>query len=275
MLHHALGEFGLSGYHTRVLLALLTGGAATASQLAWTAEVPRTAVYPVLHALNAMRLVEPAGGTSKLWSAPPRDELLERLRIAGEEQLREQAARKELARQRMFDALPEPPAAESSGPIEIDRMGAASAGLYARCLGTASREVLVFNKGPYFEGVGDPNPAVLEMLERGVPTRALYQHVDLDGPQGNGLRRETDAYVAAGVEARVVVELPLKLALFDGAVALLPLEDEQQPLGQDAPHLHIEHAGFAAFARAAFEHHWALGEPYGPLAGGGIHVRDL
>lgn len=264
-LQRALAEFGLNGYHTRVLLALLTHGASSASHLAWVGDLPRTAVYPVLHTLNAMGLVEPAGGTSKLWSAPPREELLERLRTAGEEQLREQAARKELARRRVLDILPQPPATESQSPIEISPMGSASSGLYARCLANATAEVLVFNKGPYF-AVGDPNPDVLEMLARGVRTRALYQRADLDGPQGKGLRRETDAYVAAGVEARVVDELPLKLALFDGQVALLPLEDEVNPLGQDAPHLHVVHAGFAAFARAAFEQHWSAGHPYVPAA---------
>lgn len=261
VVQRALAEFGLTGYHTRVLIALLARGPSTASHLAWAAEVPRTGVYPVLRTLNAMGLAEPAGGTSKLWSAPPRPLLLERLRIAGEEQLREQAARKELARRRIDDILPEAAPEEDPSPIRLMRFGAESGGLYARCLAAATREVLVFNKGPYF-GVGDPNPAVLEMLERGVSTRALYEQADFDGPQGDGLRRETDAYVAAGVEARIVEQLPLKLALFDGEVALLPLEDPEHPLAQDAPHLHVDHAGFATFARASFEHYWMQGRPY-------------
>lgn len=262
VVQRALAEFGLTGYHTRVLIALLARGPSTASHLAWAADVPRTGVYPVLRTLNAMGLAEPAGGTSKLWSAPPRPVLLERLRIAGEEQLREQAARKELARRRIDDILPEPPP-EDPSPIRVMSFGAESGGLYARCLTEATQEVLVFNKGPYF-GVGDPNPAVLEMLERGVSTRALYEQSDFDGPQGDGLRRETDAYVAGGVEARIVDELPLKLALFDGVVAMLPLEDPEHPLAQDAPHLHVQHAGFTTFARASFEHYWAQGRPYEP-----------
>lgn len=263
VLQRALAEFGLNGYQTRVLLALLRYGAAPASQLAWFAEVPRTGVYPVLHALSALGLAAPERGPSKRWTAPARDELLARLRSVGEEQLREEAARKELAHRKLVSVLPEPAPADTANPIQVLESGQASVGLYARCLAAARTEVLVFNRGPYF-GVGDPNPAVLEMLARGVATRALYQAADLVGPQGEGLTRETDAYVEAGVEARVVEELPLKLALFDNCVALLPLEDPSRPLAENEPHLHVTHRGFAAFAKAAFEHHWSVGQLYLP-----------
>ena len=191
--------------------------------------------------------------------------LVERLWSRAEDDIKAARTAKERARATVVDLLPDPPVA-AVPHVRIVRSPAEAVGEYGRRLAAAQNEVLVFNKGPYLSGIGEPNPAALDLVRRGVTTRALYQQSDFDGPQGEALRRETEAYIAAGVQARVVEALPIKLALFDGRVAMFPLEHPYTPDPADATNLHFEHPGFAAFARAAFEHYWAQGRPYSAAA---------
>ena len=260
-LRQALSEFGLNGYQIRVFLALLTHGSSTAKQLAYFSGVPRTSTHAALNELQSLGLTEPLPGRSQLWLAPPRAMLVERLWSRAEDEFKASRMAKERARATVVDLLPDPPVA-TVPHVRIVRSAAEAVGEYGRRLADARHEVLVFNKGPYLGGIGEPNPAALDLVRRGVSTRALYQASDFDGPQGAALRKEADEYVAAGVQARVVDELPLKLALFDGRVALFPLEHPDAPDPADATNLHFEHPGFATFAKAAFEHYWAQGRPY-------------
>lgn len=84
---------------------------------------------------------------------------------------------------------------------------------------TAQREIAVLDRPPYFL------PAVLNQrveahaLRRGIPVRGIYSHQSLELP-GRLAQIRTSARV--GEQARLVPELPLKVALVDDS-ALVPL----------------------------------------------------
>ncbi len=73
--------------------------------------------------------------------------------------------------------------------------------------------------------------------------------------------RQIREFIAAGEQARVVDELPLKLVVIDERVAMFTMED---PVAGD-PELTImivEHPALASLLKIAFEAVWAGGTPF-------------
>lgn len=260
--------FGLGLYESRVLLSLLRLASASAAQIAQFAGVPRTSVYQALQSLSLKGLAErlPAGGTAT-WACPSREAVLSRLEAILEES-------QEQRRQQLDDRT----AAELVRVGQLRRVvaqtfGAAAegTGAYVHILGTAARvkqayedilgaartNVMMFTRPPYVAPAGYVNPAVLDVLERRVPFRAVY---------AAGLTHQPEFvdYHRAGVQARVVAELPMKLVLVDRAKALIGLTDPVlAEVGYPVTML-IEHPGFATFLAGCFELTWDLGVAYEP-----------
>lgn len=258
-----LEELGLSPYEARVLLALLRLGSGSSVQVATLAKVPRSSSYGVLDELQAKGLVERVPGEGPaVWSSPGRDEVLDRLHAIQEERLKQHQARTERVREVLTRTLPEGPAAELPF-VKVIHDRAAAARAYSNLVRSTEVELLVFNRPPYASGAvdGTPNPAVMEMLARDIPSRVLYQSTEAEAADARW-HQEIDAYHGAGVQGRVVDHLPLKLAISDRRIALLTLE--QTTLSQIGyPTLmHVEHPGFAELQADAFEYVWSTARPY-------------
>jgi hypothetical protein len=121
----------------------------------------------------------------------------------------------------------------------------------------AEREILVFTKPPYAIEPAE-NVAGLQLLERGVEARSVYERSVYDDAAVTDAVR---TFVAAGEQARVVDELPLKLVLIDERVALFTMEDPVAGSG-DLTIMIVEHSAFARLLKLAFEHEWTRGEPF-------------
>lgn len=253
--------FGLSGYEARVLLALLQLGSAPASELARVAGLGRTNVYPTIDALQAKGLADAVPGKTGVWSAPDREEAIGRLYRREEQRLRELQLRRERARDNLN--LLGPPRSTVPVPYVHSIRGADDTkACYGRLLATARSEVLVFNRPPYSWSPEHVNSAVGDTLARGVRIRVLYQAAQLAEPAAQAFRAAHEAYHAAGVEPRVVDELPIKLAVADQARVLLAMADPISPEIGFPTNLLVEHPGFAGFAVAAFEQLWASATRY-------------
>ncbi|NED94708.1 winged helix-turn-helix transcriptional regulator [Phytoactinopolyspora alkaliphila] len=87
-----------------------------------------------------------------------------------------------------------------------------------------SDELLVLDRPPYAYSPGVPNRHELELLARGVRCRGIYAPDGLELP---GRMRELRTLVEAGEEARTSSVVPMKLAIADRSVAILPLNSEQ------------------------------------------------
>jgi sugar-specific transcriptional regulator TrmB len=87
---------------------------------------------------------------------------------------------------------------------------------------TVRNEVLVFDRPPYILPPGDPRQQASEngLLARGVSVRAVYDKGCLDDPAAF-------AYMAAcsqaGEQIRLASNVPIKVVIFDGSKAILPL----------------------------------------------------
>lgn len=268
-LRRELEDLGLSSYEARVLLALLQGGPANSADLARMSGVPRTSAYQVLEELGAKRLVERVpGGRAAVWASPGVDLVFDRLDAAQEDRLRAHRARTARLREALATPAP-PPGAVASPFVHMVRGSAEVRSVYDRLVAGATDEVLVFNRPPYssvinvvkrtpYDRAGEDEvyPCVLEALERGVRFRVLYEAERWFEPGAAGFRQAMAAYHQAGVRARLVNELPAKLAVADRSSVLLALHDPGQEVGFPA-NLFIDHAGFAALQADAFEHRWA------------------
>jgi hypothetical protein len=68
-------------------------------------------------------------------------------------------------------------------------------------------------------------------------------------------------FVAAGEQAKVVDELPLKLVLFDERVALFTMEDPVAGT-RGLTIMIVEHPALARLLKVAFERIWESGEDF-------------
>lgn len=252
-------EFGLNGYEAQVLLALLQLGSATARELARVADVGRTHVYPVLEALRERGVARQLGGKLSVWQSPGREEVLDRLCAIEEERLRSLADRKRYAQQ-MLDRLASQQAVAT--PYVHLLSGAAQvAETYKQLLDEAEEEILMFSIEPFAEMPNEPDPVVLRTIARGVDIQVLYVADEYHAPHRNLLRQLVTGYHAAGVQGRLVDELPMKLVISDRRAALHALSDPILPeVGFPTSQL-TRHPGYASFLAMAFDSSWAASRP--------------
>lgn len=270
-------EMGLGSYEARVLAALVSVGSATAGQLAKLCGVTRPNVYPALDSLSSKALVEAHHGKVTEWVSPGREEVVKRLVQVQEERL--QAAQSAVeARAEEALAIVAKMGAESPAPsrayLQILRNDFDLSDLYFRCFEEATDEVLVFNRGPYPGKIEVPQP-ILAALARGVRARALYEAAELDDPRFESFRAVTSAFHDAGVECRVVEELPISMAVFDRKVVLFTLGDPVVPETGFDTNVAADHPRFADFCADGFDQLWATARPYEPSDASGAPLARI
>lgn len=258
---HEFEQLGFSPYESRILLALLQLGSGNTAQLARLSGVPRTSTYQILEELNRKGFAQqvPVEGPA-VWALPSRDDVFDRMNAVQEERLREHRERTTRLRELVAETLPDE--STGAGPYVHIIQGARQVShIYDRLLGRAERELLVFNRPPYSRGATQVNPTVLGAVNAQVKVRVLYEESQWNAPESAEFREAMTVYHQAGVEARLVDGLPLKLAVVDRSVALLAMADPVVPDIGFPTTLLVEHPGFAALQADAFEQRWATAAP--------------
>ena len=258
-----LEQFGLTTTESRVLVALLRLGPSTVAEVARVAEVHRTNVYPLLEELRARGLAGQLPGKAAMWASAGHNEVVDRLFAAQQELVRSLGSELDQTRHLLSELVPEGPApAPELSDVHYVSGATPTDAVYLDLLATATTEILVFNRPPFAWASPDVHPAIMDMLGRGISTRVLYRSGDMEGPEAAAARDGAEAYITAGVEARVVDELPTKLAVMDRRAALLAMLDPVSPEETFPPSLHVEHAGLAQSLAGVFDHYWAAAQPY-------------
>ena len=123
----------------------------------------------------------------------------------------------------------------------------------------ASDEVLMLDKPPHLGSVDHPDQ--LDSLARGVRWRAVYSTESLEAPgRLDNVRRFSDA----GEQARVSSQVPVKLAIVDRQIALLPLNTDNP--GADHTAILVHASSLLATLIMLFETLWRSGLPIDPTA---------
>lgn len=250
---------GLTGYEASAYVALTRRERATGAEVARLAGLPRQRIYDVLDGLVARGIATVEPGRPARYAALAPDAAVAALvaaRRAEVERLEHEAG--------LAVALLTPAYRDGRSThdpltyIEVLREPGAIAKRFAELEASATKEIFVFTKPPYAVEPAQ-NRAGLELLARGVEARSVYERSVYDDAAVVEAVRE---FVAAGEQARVVDELPLKLVVIDERVALLSLEDPVAGT-TNLTIMIVEHAALARLLKLAFEQVWERGEPFG------------
>lgn len=226
-----LAAAGITPMEEKVYRALLRSPSASPSSIARTVGHSTNEVRLVLSTLEDKGLVSrPTGRTKRVVPAPP-DIAIEALLLQRQEEL--QRARLSIAGLvEAYRTSGQEPSARDL--VEVVTGSQALRQRFEQLQRSAQREVLMFVKPPYATP-SDQNDTELTLLTRGIRFRAIYDRDALDLPNG---MQEIEQYIRAGEEARVVGSLPMKLAIADRTIALVPMLPHQSAIDPGGALLH-------------------------------------
>ncbi|SDJ23212.1 helix-turn-helix transcriptional regulator [Nonomuraea jiangxiensis] len=119
--------------------------------------------------------------------------------------------------------LAETPRTENQAPeelVEVVQGQTAVVQRFTQLQQTATEELLVLDRPPYAQDPSQQNITEMERLAHGVLVRGIYDVSALEIP---GKLRLAQEAAAAGEQARISPEVPMKLAIADRRSAILPL----------------------------------------------------
>lgn len=260
-LHRAFEGLGLTPYQARLVVALQQAGSANCVDLARLAGIPRTSTYQVLDELDSKGLASrlPGDGPA-VWTSVGRKESLDRLVELEAERLDKVKARAGSLAE-LLDRLLPSDRSVSLPYVQVIHDPSRVAPLYQQLLSRTEHELLVFNRPPYSRPIGPVQKIIVDTVHR-ARARALYQAAQAEDADYTTWHHEMEAYHEAGVEGRVVDQLPIKLAIFDRQSTLLTLDDPVLPQVGFPITLHIDHPGYSSVQANAFENLWGSATPY-------------
>jgi sugar-specific transcriptional regulator TrmB/DNA-binding CsgD family transcriptional regulator len=247
-----LGAFGLTEEDESAYLVLLSLPSATRAELARRGGTGPNQLAASLVRLQARGLVRRLPGRPARYVAAPPDAAIEAL--VHDHELRLQRVRATtgelLARYRAGRLALDP-----ANLVEIIVGQDAIAQRFRELQAAATREMLVFDRPPYAQRAG--NAGQLAILARGVCWRAVYTPESLELP---GMPEELGRLMAAGEEARLLANLPMKLAIADRSAALVTLTAET---AQDQAAV-IHRSTLLDALMVLFEQFWGQAVPLAP-----------
>ena len=255
-----LVRLGLTGYEAKAYMALTGRDSFTAAQVARLSGVPRQRIYDVLGALVQKGLAVTRPGAVVKYAATQPAVALEGLLAAR----RQEFAEIEYGAAAIIQSLTTAYAAgrKHTDPLEyIDVLrdpGAISA-RFDELQANIKREILIFTKPPYAKPPQE-NVAGLKVV-RTHTACSLYEFSVFEDPEVvAGVRR----FIAAGEQARVVPELPLKLVIIDESIVMFGMQD---PVASgDLTMMVVEHPSLATVLKVAFNAYWERGMTFDEAA---------
>jgi DNA-binding CsgD family transcriptional regulator len=209
-----LNGFGLTDAEEAVYVALVDVSSATPAEL--RAHCPGVRVGPALVRLEGKGLVSRLAGAPARYAAAPPDVALELMAREREQ---------ELARARLSVAPLTTRYRQARGtaqPHEVIEVVTSREGTLRRweqLQRSARQQVRSFDRPPYLNPVS--NPVESEMLAAGVVYRSVYHGAGFAIP---GRPAAVRSLIAAGEQARVARNVPVKMFIADDQLGLLPLE---------------------------------------------------
>jgi DNA-binding Lrp family transcriptional regulator len=217
-----LDTLGISPVEERLYRELLRRPHAPLAELAAAGGISTGQARRAVAGLTRAGLVSRRSGSPRLIPAPP-DVAVEALIARRTEEL----GRARLAAAGLLDEYRQGARRDSAAElVEVITGREAIQQRSVQLLRSARQEVLMFDKPPYIGPLD--NPIEFELLAQDVRWQAVYAPEGLDPP---GRLAQVRDLQRAGERSRIAPGLPLKLAIADRRLALLPLTtdgDEQE-----------------------------------------------
>ncbi|MCX5096039.1 TrmB family transcriptional regulator [Streptomyces sp. NBC_00365] len=251
-----LETVGLTADESEVYRLLVATGTASAQDIAGRSALDVVTARLLLRALEHKGLASAAEDNPEWFSAvPPQVALMPRLQRHFDALEQTRAAVYELAETHRRSAW-----ARSTGEAVEIITGAAALRQHLRQLQHgAGREMMWFVKAQYVAMSPESNQEEFDALDRGVLYRALYEQAYFDDPDSVDYVVKG---VCAGEVARAVPVLPLRMAIADRSVAILPLAasgTSRNP--RELRAAVVRESSLLDALIALFEHHWEIGAP--------------
>ncbi|MGW3247440.1 helix-turn-helix domain-containing protein [Streptomyces sp. NPDC001070] len=248
-----LAPLGLSPAQERIYLTLLALGGEHTERLADMLDVPAQAAAGDLSTLAALGLVARQDTAGGRYTAVAPD-----VAVAAAVMQRQLALLKVQSR---IDTLMQTYRSRAVGvgpPVQLLRSPEEVRECFVHLQRTARQEVLSFTRLPFALAL-DRNDTELEMLERGVGYRAVYERAVLAQP---GAREQLRDYLNAGEQARAATVLPSKFVIADRHLAMIAVRSDQQEMASGC--LLIRTTGIVDALTALFEYVWDRSVPLQP-----------
>lgn len=260
-----LESLGLTEAEESCYRALLEHQGASESELAALLGSGRAAVGTLLRELESKGLVSRTPGKRPSYVPARPDIALESLLLTRRGEL--DRVRVEIAA--LLDTYRRGMPKEIVQPVDLVTGEEAIRERWAQVQRSARREVRLFDKPPYVMSPGRPNPVEMELLERGIAYRVIYDSMSFDVP---GKLDSARACAERGEQGRVVDGLPMKLIIADHDMALT--HDISEHVLEDAVIVH-PHALLQALDHL-FEGVWdrAVPLPFARDAAEGVEGPD-
>jgi DNA-binding Lrp family transcriptional regulator len=210
-----LQNIGLTAIDEQVYLTLLEHPQRSAADIAHGIGKSVQAVRSAVDRLEELGFVSRAVAGGKLTAARP-DLAVNALVMRRTEEL---VAAQQHA-QRLAEQFPEELRASPGELVGIVIGKAAVEAQFVQLVHAATEELLVLDRPPYAQKVDRSNVAETDLLGKGAPVRGIYAPEAFELP---GAFDQALVAIGQGEQARVHAEVPMKLAIGDRQVALLPL----------------------------------------------------
>lgn len=249
-----LAALGVSATDEQIYRELLARPGATISELASHSGRPEGQLSRILSQLEAKGLVSLMPGRPLRFLPTSPDLAIEGLihRRRRELETARVAARTLVDNFRMLQT--------SNAPVELVEVIGASEALHERFVqlqATATEEIVLLDKPPYADPLG-VNEFELDALRRGVTYRVIYDTAAFEMP---GQLDWLAVHTEAGEEARVITDVPIKLAVADRRLGLVPLSTVEPAL-EGA--ILVHHSSLLEALNALFDTLWTRSAPLRP-----------
>jgi predicted transcriptional regulator len=254
----SMAALGVEPLEERLYRLLLEAGPLSGARLARVADLTAAEARKALKSLEAMGLIGRSAHARPLFVAVPPNLAIEGLLSQRKDEL--EAAR-EAAGNLLLEFQTLRSGTSSPEIVEVVSGSKAITQRVVQMQRSATKRFMIFDTPPYAAGDGQ-NLIEIEMLRRGIRYLVVYDRVALEWPGQLDLLQEI---VAEGEEARLVDHLPMKLAIADGTMAMLPLSLPETRHRE--PERIIVHASPLLDALLAlFETVWERATPVPPAA---------
>ncbi len=211
-----LESLGVSHGEESVYLALVKHPGQDVAALARRLGISRQAVRGHLERLEDLGFLSRPVGPEEAWTAVRPDAAVNALVTR---RLTEFTETQRRAQQLAHD-FPEELRARPDQLVEIVSGQRAVEAQFVQLMHLARDTVRVLDRPPYVQEPTRPNTTEITALRAGVITRAIYATEAFEVPSALDQARTA---AAAGEQARIHHDVPMKLAIADDAVALLPM----------------------------------------------------
>lgn len=243
---------GLGAVEESTYLDLVRRGPATVTELADRAGMTLPRTRRAVTGLHRKGLVHRTPPPQDLVVAVPPDLAVDHLIQRRREELERV---RETAQRLAAESLDRVASRPADRLIEIVPIGSGVLHAFEQVQRTAREQVRVLVAPPYASEASQLNQTQLDRGRDGIVYRSVYGNEALEEP---GFMAEIATYLRAGEQARLTHSVPIKLAIADRALALLPLDWSS---GTPGAAVLVHPCGLLDALAALFESIWSFATP--------------